>query len=71
MPFQLQAATENLRIYSTFQISNLKAHKILWIVIESKGKAVYVGMLLPCDHEVMGSSPGNRLLQKYRERLRT
>ncbi|XBH87655.1 hypothetical protein VPH35_075074 [Triticum aestivum] len=27
--------------------------------------------LLPCDHEVMGSSPGNSLLQKCRERLRT
>ena len=27
--------------------------------------------LLPCDHEVMGSSPGNSLLQKYREKLRT
>jgi hypothetical protein len=27
--------------------------------------------LLPCDHEVMGSSPGNSLLQKCRERLHT
>jgi hypothetical protein len=27
--------------------------------------------LLPCDHEVMDSSPGNSLLQKCRERLRT
>jgi hypothetical protein len=27
--------------------------------------------LLPCDHEVMGSNPGNSLLQKCRERLRT
>jgi hypothetical protein len=27
--------------------------------------------LLPCDHEVMGSSPENSLLQKCRERLRT
>jgi len=27
--------------------------------------------LLPCDHEVTGSSPGNSLLQKCRERLRT
>jgi hypothetical protein len=26
--------------------------------------------LLPCDHEVMGSSPENSLLQKYREILR-
>jgi hypothetical protein len=27
--------------------------------------------LLPCDKEVMGSSPGNSLLQKCKERLRT
>jgi hypothetical protein len=27
--------------------------------------------LLPCDHEIMGSSPGNSLLQKCREMLRT
>jgi hypothetical protein len=27
--------------------------------------------LLPCDQEVMGSSPENSLLQKCRERLRT
>ena len=27
--------------------------------------------LLPCDHEVTGSSLGNNLLQKCRERLRT
>ena len=27
--------------------------------------------LLPCDHEVTGSSPGTSLLQKCRERLRT
>jgi hypothetical protein len=26
--------------------------------------------LLPCDHEVMGSCPGNSLLQKRRGRLR-
>ncbi|XP_037405183.1 uncharacterized protein LOC119267850 isoform X4 [Triticum dicoccoides] len=30
-----------------------------------------IAKLLPCDHEVMGSSPGNSLLQKCRERLRT
>jgi hypothetical protein len=34
----------------------------------SPGAAV---KLLPCDHEVTGSSPGNNLLQKYMERLRT
>jgi hypothetical protein len=27
--------------------------------------------LLPCDHEVMGLSPGNNLLQNCRERLCT
>lgn len=27
--------------------------------------------LLPCDHEVMSSSPENNLLQKCREMLRT
>jgi hypothetical protein len=27
--------------------------------------------LLPCDHEVMGSSPGNSLLKKCRESMRT
>jgi hypothetical protein len=27
--------------------------------------------LLPCDHEVMGSSPENRLLHKCTELLRT
>src|SRR3954468_23461622 len=27
--------------------------------------------MLPCDHEVTGSSPGNSLLQKCRVRLRT
>jgi hypothetical protein len=32
----------------------------------SPGTAV---KLLPCDHEVMGSSPGNSLLHKRRERL--
>jgi hypothetical protein len=34
----------------------------------SPGTAV---KLMPCDHEVMGSSPGNSLLQKCRERLHT
>ena len=36
-----------------------------------KGSLGAVVKLLPCDHEVMGSSPGNSLLQKCRERLRT
>uniref|UniRef100_M8BD94 DNA-directed RNA polymerase III subunit RPC3 n=1 Tax=Aegilops tauschii TaxID=37682 RepID=M8BD94_AEGTA len=35
-----------------------------------KGSLGAVVKLLPCDHEVMGSSPGNSLLQKW-ERLRT
>ncbi|XBI91354.1 hypothetical protein VPH35_028692 [Triticum aestivum] len=37
----------------------------------TKGSLGAVVKLLPCDHEVMGSSPGNSLLQKCRERLRT
>ena len=36
-----------------------------------KGSLGAVVKLLPCDHEVTGSSPGNSLLQKCRERLRT
>jgi hypothetical protein len=36
-----------------------------------KGSPGTVVKLLPCDHEVMCSSPGNRLLQKCRERLCT
>ena len=36
-----------------------------------KGSLSAVVKLLPCDHEVTGSSPGNSLLQKCRERLRT
>ena len=38
---------------------------------DMKGSLGAVVKLLPCDHEVMGSSPGNSLLQKCRERLRT
>jgi hypothetical protein len=33
-----------------------------------KGSPSAALKLLPCDHEVMGSSPGNCLLQKCRER---
>ncbi|VAH33209.1 hypothetical protein VPH35_021920 [Triticum aestivum] len=36
-----------------------------------KGSLGAVVKLPPCDHEVTGSSPGNSLLQKCRERLRT
>jgi hypothetical protein len=39
---------------------------LLWKV--SPGAAV---KLLPCDNEVMGSSPRNILLQKCSERMRT
>jgi hypothetical protein len=40
-------------------------HDSIWKV--SRGAVV---KLLPCDHdEVMGSSPKNSLLQKYKERL--
>ena len=42
--------------------------KIVGAIKGSLGAAV---KLLPYDHEVMGLSPGNSLLQKCRERLRT
>jgi hypothetical protein len=41
------------------------------LVSVKKGSPGAVIKLLPCDHEIMGSSPGNSLLQKCRERLRT
>jgi hypothetical protein len=37
----------------------------------TKGRPGTVVKLLPCDHEVMGSSHGNGLLQKCREMLCT
>jgi hypothetical protein len=37
----------------------------------SKGSPSAAVKLFPCDHEVMGSSRGNSLLQKCRERVRT
>jgi hypothetical protein len=40
-------------------------------VLLGKGSPDVAVKLLPCDHEVMGSSPGNNLLQKGRERLHT
>jgi hypothetical protein len=43
-------------------------HLFSVLLLERPGVAV---KLLPCDHEVMGSSPGNSFLQKCRERLRT
>jgi hypothetical protein len=36
-----------------------------------KGSPCTAVKLLSCDHEVMGSSPENNLLQKCRERMRT
>jgi hypothetical protein len=36
-----------------------------------KGSPRVAVKVLPCDHEVMGSSPRTSLLQKCRERLRT
>jgi hypothetical protein len=35
-----------------------------------KGSPDIAVKLLPCDHRVMGSSPGNSLLQKCSEKLR-
>jgi hypothetical protein len=39
--------------------------------LNMKGSPGAVVKMLPCDHEVMGSSPRNNLLQKCKERLRT
>jgi hypothetical protein len=39
--------------------------------VSLKGSLGAAVKLPPCDHEVTGSSPGNSLLQKCRERLRT
>jgi hypothetical protein len=46
----------------------MKASVVYLAGKRSPGAAV---KLLPCDHEVMGSSPGNSLLQKCRKRLHT
>jgi hypothetical protein len=44
----------------------------MYYVIEYKKESPSATVkLLPCDHEVMGSSLGNNLLQKGRERMRT
>ena len=45
---------------------------VMWSsIVVYKGSLGAAVKLLPCDHEVTGSSPGNSLLQKCRERLRT
>jgi hypothetical protein len=36
-----------------------------------KGSSGAAVNLLPCGHEAMGSSPGNSLLHKCKEKLRT
>jgi hypothetical protein len=41
------------------------------IISCSRGSPNAAVNLFPCDHEVMGSSPRNSILQKCRERLRT
>jgi len=38
---------------------------------QDKGSLGAVVKLMPCDHEVTGSSPGTSLLQKCREKLHT
>ena len=57
---------------STFSSDSL-SNVLLQILITHtcKGSPSAAVKLLPCDHEVTGSSPGNSLLQKCRERLRT
>jgi hypothetical protein len=51
--------------YFKFRIDH---HRVFYIKKGGPGAAV---KLLHCNHEVMGSSPGNGLLQKCRERLCT
>jgi hypothetical protein len=53
-----------------YPVSICRLHlKDLQIYKKMKGSPGATAKLLPCDHEVMGSSPGNSLLQKCRERL--
>jgi hypothetical protein len=42
-----------------------------YIFLQLKGSPSAAVKLLLCDHEVIGSSLGNNLLQKCKERLRT
>jgi hypothetical protein len=57
----LQTINSAIEVSSTFFLT-------LMFPKRSPGAAV---TLLPCDHEVMGSSTRNSLLQKCRKRLRT
>ena len=54
-------------VYGLFAINNVFFYSAFIIIM--KGSLGAVVKLLPCDHEVTGSIPGNSLLQKCRERL--
>jgi hypothetical protein len=59
-------------IADTSPILGISIHNFgISYILDLKGSPGAAVKLLLCDHKVMGSSPGNSLLQKYRERLRT
>uniref|UniRef100_A0A453L6T4 Uncharacterized protein n=1 Tax=Aegilops tauschii subsp. strangulata TaxID=200361 RepID=A0A453L6T4_AEGTS len=66
----LYAISKMLYVCTTIVLLKEK-NKYYHIAFSLKGSLGAVVKLLPCDHEVTGSSPGNSLLQKCRERLRT
>jgi hypothetical protein len=45
--------------------------QLIYVDMFKRLRKLYTKNLLPCDHEVMGSSSENSLLQKYKKRLRT
>jgi hypothetical protein len=61
-------ATENIKSSSIHitrkQISFIVIYGYCYYIcfVHAKGNPVTMVKLLPCDHEVMGSSPGNSLL---------
>jgi hypothetical protein len=58
-----------LRDFPTDQVNVIL--RVEWKCLILKGSPGTTVKLFPCDHEVMGSSPRNSLLQKCRERLCT